>query len=243
MANKIEIGTSGWNYKHWIGNFYPENIKQNNFLKYYSENFCTVEINNTFYKLPEEKNIENWINTTPDDFIFAVKASRYITHINRLKNPQESTALFLSRMKIFKDKLGPILFQFPPNFLFDQEKLKNFISCLPDNYKYAFEFRNFSWFNDSTYGLLKDNNIAFCIYYMGSTQSPEEITSDFVYIRFHGSNTLGSGGYSAEIIHEFSQKISSYQKQGKDVFCYFNNDEAGYAIKNAFKLREFLNLI
>jgi len=239
--NSINIGTSGWNYKHWVGNFYPPGLKEKEFLKFYSESFKTVEINNTFYQLPAEKSIKNWLDTVPDNFTFAVKASRYITHMKRLLDPETSIVNFFDRMQFFTEKLGPLLFQFPPSFNFNPERLENFINVLPENYRYTFEFRNLSWFNEQTYKLLKDNNIAFCMYYMGNFESPEQITSDFVYIRFHGSYTLGSGAYSEEKLQEFSGKIKNYQEQEKEVFCYFNNDEAGYAVKNAMKLKELTN--
>lgn len=238
--NKVHIGTSGWNYKHWLGIFYPENLKQKDFLKFYSENFQTVEINNTFYRLPEEKTVENWLNTAPEDFVFSVKASRYITHMKKLSDPEESVNNFFKIVKSFKGKLGPVLFQFPPHFSFNAEKLGNFINVLPNDYRYAFEFRDPNWFNDLTYDFLKDNNLAFCIYYLGKDESPKQVTSDFVYIRFHGSNSLGSGEYSEDRLKEFAENIKNYRNQGKDIYCYFNNDEAGFAVKNAKKLRELL---
>lgn len=238
--NTVNIGTSGWNYKHWLGNFYPEEIKQKEFLKFYSENFRTVEVNNTFYKLPEGRTIKKWVSAVPDNFTFSVKGSRYITHMKKLKDPDESTVKFFDCIEHFKGKLGPILFQFPPHFSFNPERLGNFINILPQNYKYVFEFRDPNWFNDLTYNFLRDNNIAFCIYYMGEYESPEQITSDFVYIRYHGSNSLGAGEYSEDKLKEFAEKIKTYQKNGKEVFCYFNNDEEGYAVKNAVKLRELV---
>ncbi len=239
--NKIHIGTSGWSYQHWKGNFYPENLKENDFLNYYSKQFHTVEVNNTFYHLPEEKTIKNWTDCVPDNFIFSVKASRYITHLKKLKDAKEPVNNFLKLIETFGNKTGPILFQFPPHFSFNAERLGEFINILPKNQRYTFEFRDPNWFNDLTYEFLKDNNIAFCIYYMGETESPTQITSDFVYIRFHGAENLGAGGYSDEKLKEFAKNIKNYYDQGKEIFCYFNNDEAGYAVKNALKLKELIN--
>jgi len=239
----IHIGTSGWHYQQWLGTFYPDNLAEKEFLKYYSQYFCTVEVNNTFYHLPQNKTITQWAETVPEDFIFAVKASRYITHMKKLIDPEVSTELFFERIVRFKDKLGPILFQLPPHFGFNPERLKAFLKVLPVDYKYVFEFRDPSWFNPLTYDLLKEHNIAFCIYYLGDYYSPKEITADFVYIRFHGPVDLGAGLYSREKIAKFSEDIRGYLHQGKEVFCYFNNDEAGYAVKNATELNEnFLNI-
>lgn len=238
--NLINIGTSGWNYKHWKGNFYPDELKQKDFLKFYSETFDTVEINNTFYKLPEEKTVSNWINTVPENFVFAVKASRYITHMKKLAAPVESTEKFFEIIPSFRGKLGPILFQFPPRFPFNPERLGSFVDILPMNYKYAFEFRDASWFNEATYTLLRNNNIAFCIYYLGDFQSPKVVTADLVYIRFHGPYGLGAGCYSEEDLAGFAENIRTYTEQGKQVYCYFNNDEAGCAVKNAAELKNML---
>jgi len=235
--NTVNIGTSGWNYKHWYGNFYPDDMKEKDFLKYYSNIFHTVEVNNTFYHLPQQKTIKTWTDTVSDNFRFSIKASRYITHMKKLKDPEESIVNFFERIQCFKDKTGPILFQFSPRWSFNPERLGNFINTLPKHYKYTFEFRDPNWFNELTYNFLKDNNIAFCIYYMGEDESPKEVTADFIYIRFHGSNSLGSGGYSEDRLKEFARNIKEYRDQGKDVYCYFNNDEEGLAVKNAKELR------
>jgi uncharacterized protein YecE (DUF72 family) len=239
-TKRIHIGTSGWHYQHWLGTFYPDNLPESEFLKYYLKYFCTVEVNNTFYHLPQEQTITHWTETAPEDFIFAVKASRYITHMKKLLDPKLSTGLFFERIQRFKDKLGPILFQLPPRFGFNPERFKAFLKALPVDYRYAFEFRDPSWLNQMCYDLLKEHNIAFCIYCLGDFYSPKEITADFVYIRYHGPVTLGAGLYSQERITEFSEEIKGYLSQGKEIFCYFNNDEAGYAVRNAIELKQNL---
>ncbi len=238
----IHIGTSGWSYKHWRGNFYPENISEKDYLKYYSGNFCTVEINTSFYRLPQENTIKVWTETVPEDFIFSAKASRYITHMKKLTDPQKTTPLFFERIQGFKDKLGPILFQLPPHFEVNPERLKNFLKILPENYKYAFEFRDSSWFNPLIYEILREHNIAFCIYNLGDYSSPKEITADFVYIRYHGPINLGQGMYNEEQITKFSNDIKEYLKSSKEVYCYFNNDDSGFAPKNAEQLKKLLNI-
>ena len=237
----IHIGTSGWHYKHWLGAFYPANFAEKNYLKYYSEHFCTVEVNNSFYHLPQENTIIQWKDTVPEDFVFAVKASRFITHMKKLIDPEKSIALFFERIKSFDNKLGPILFQLPPRFGFNQERLKAFLRSLPEGYKYVLEFRDPSWFNSQAYDLMKEYNVAFCIYKLGNFQSPEEITSDFIYVRYHGSVALGAGLYNKEEISRFANDIRGYLKQGKEVFAYFNNDQAGFAVQNAIELKQILN--
>ena len=240
-TKSVHIGTSGWHYKHWLGNFYPDNFKEKEYLKYYSNRFCTVEINNSFYRIPDEKTILQWIETVPTDFIFAVKANRYITHMKKPMDPEKSLALFFERIKLFDNELGPILFQLPPRFEFNPERLKFFLKALPDDYRYVLEFRDPSWFNPITYDLMREKNIAFCIYYLGNFQSPKEVTADFVYLRYHGSVNLGAGLYNKEQIEQFSNDIKGYIAQGKQIFGYFNNDEAGYASINAIELRQSLN--
>lgn len=234
----IHIGTSGWVYKHWKGRFYPDNLAEKNYLKYYSQHFSTVEVNNTFYHLISANAVKNWVKSVPKDFVFSVKASRYITHMKRLTDPENTKVKFFESIRPFKDKLGPILFQLPPKFAYNKERLESFFKALPEGYKYAFEFRDKNWLNEEVYEILKKNNSAFCIYNLGTFQSTKEITADFVYIRLHGNYGLGSGKYTDEQLEEFAQDIKRFKSQGKDVFCYFNNDEAGFAIQNAFELRD-----
>lgn len=241
----INIGTSGWVYKHWKGKFYPDNLAEKNYLNYYSQHFSTVEVNNSFYHLLSEKAVKNWVKSVPEDFVFVVKASRYITHMKRLKDPESSTLKFFESIKPFENKIGPILFQLPPKFAFNKKRLEAFFQVLPEScgahcapYRYAFEFRDKSWFNDETYHILRKNNAAFCIYNLGLFQSPKEITADFAYIRLHGNYGLGSGKYNDEEINGISKDIEKFNSHGIEVFCYFNNDEAGFAIENAFDLKQ-----
>lgn len=242
-TNLIHIGTSGWSYKHWRGIFYPQNLSAKEYLHYYCEHFSTVEINNSFYHLLKEDTVQNWTETVPSNFIFSVKANRYITHIKRLKEPEIRIANFIKSIKSFDEKLGPILFQLPPKFSFNTERLESFLEAVPKEYRYVFEFRDKSWFNQETYDILRKNNVALCIYSMGDYQSPKEITSDFVYMRLHGPGGLGSNKYSDENLNGFCNDVINFNKQCKEVFCYFNNDEAGYAVENAIKLKEMLNLL
>ena len=162
--NPIHIGTSGWSYAHWKGTFYPEGAAADQFLTFYAQKFRTVEINNTFYQLPSEEAVKLWRETTSKDFIFAVKASRYITHMKKLKDPQEGLEKFIRAIEPLGSRLGPILFQLPPRWRANRERFAGFIAMLPDRLRYAFEFRDPTWFNRDIYDLMRQNNIAFCMY-------------------------------------------------------------------------------
>ncbi|NIR46911.1 DUF72 domain-containing protein [candidate division KSB1 bacterium] len=235
------IGTSGWNYKHWKGPFYPDDLSQKDWLDYYLRKFQTVEINNSFYQLPEKKTFETWRETVPAEFVFSVKASRYITHMKKLKDPRESLNNFLKRVAVLEEKVGAILFQLPPRWRLNSERLQNFLSLLPKEFRYTFEFRDATWFDSQTYEILAEHNAAFCIYHLQSELSPKEVTADFVYIRLHGpSKQAYQGQYSDETLAEWKDSISSWTKQGKDVYCYFDNDEKGYAAQDALRLQQML---
>jgi uncharacterized protein YecE (DUF72 family) len=237
---KIHIGTSGWHYDHWQGPFYPESIPKEEFLAYYCERFHTVEINNTFYQMPEKKTLSNWKETVPQDFIFSVKASRYITHMKKLKDPSQPVNKFLNRVDTIKDRLGPILFQLPPRWHCNPERLINFLDKLPSGYRYTFEFRDPTWFKEEIYDILRDNNAAFCMYDFNGRLSPKIITSDFIYIRLHGPDGKYSGQYSEQALAEWVGAFSQWLKKGEEIFCYFDNDEKGYAVQNAIELRKML---
>jgi uncharacterized protein YecE (DUF72 family) len=237
---KIFIGTSGFHYDHWIGPFYPDGLAAKDFLKFYKKHFQTVELNNTFYHLPQPQTIINWRDGVPARFVFAVKASRFITHVKKLNEPEDSLKIFFERMKLFGNKIGPILFQFPPRWKFNFKRLSAFLPLLSKKYRYAFEFRDQSWFNQQIYDLLAEHNAAFCIYDLGGTVSPKIITSDFVYIRLHGPSSAYAGNYSDKALANWAKDIMNWAKQGKDVYCYFNNDQAAYAVKNAARLIEII---
>ena len=233
----FQVGTSGWHYDHWQGPFYPENLPSDDWLAYYSARLSTVEINNSFYQLPEVESLRNWRSGMPQGFLFAAKASRYITHMKKLKDPEEPVASLLGRMDELGDKLGPILFQLPPNWHMDPERLGSFLDTLPEGYRYAFEFRHPSWFDDRVYEMLEAHDAAFCIYALGGRASPKEVTSDWVYVRLHGPGAAYQGKYDAETLAGWLGAFSTWMRQGKDVHCYFDNDEAGYAVQNALALQ------
>lgn len=237
-AQRIHIGTSGWHYQHWKGPFYPENIHNDSLLKYYAGFFNTVEINNSFYRLPQEETLHDWSNTVPEGFIFAVKGSRYITHMKKLKDAGEPVKSFMKKIDVVGDRLGPVLFQLPPRWKVNVERLGSFLNVLPKKYRYAFEFRDASWFIQGVYDLLTRHRAAFCIYDLDGRESPKIVTTDLVYIRLHGPDGPYRGQYSDRQLAGWADVVSSWAAQGKSVYCYFDNDEAGYAAIDARKLRD-----
>lgn len=234
------IGTSGWHYKHWKGPFYPENIKEPEQLAYFVTKIPTVEINNSFYRLPTKETFDNWYAEVPADFKFAVKASRFMTHLKKLKVEKDAVNVLLARASHLKEKLGPILFQLPPKWNINEERLAGFLTHLPNDLRFTFEFRNDTWYNDRVYQLLEDSNIAFCIYELAGHQSPTIVTADFVYIRLHGPGDKYQGSYTDKQLSDWAEKCRGWQQEGKDVYVYFDNDQAGFAALNAQSMIEKL---
>lgn len=234
------IGTSGWHYDDWRGRFYPEKLAKAKWLEFYAEHFNTLELNNTFYHLPSENAFKNWYMSSPEGFIFGVKASRYITHIKRLKNCNEEVGKFMSRVVLLKEKLGPLLHQLPPGLHRDDDRLKEFLKVLPHELKHVIEFRHESWFTEEVFNILRQYKVAFCVYDMPKLTSPITTTTDFAYIRFHGKKSLYSSRYNDEEMVDWANKIKSLAKKVESVYIYFNNDIAGYALENAKMLRGYL---
>ena len=240
MRGKIFIGTSGWNYKHWLGPFYPEKMRAADTLRFYSERFDTVEINATHYHLPSFNTFDSWRETVPAQFVFAVKASRFITHMKKLKSPRTSTEKVFVRVKKLQERLGPILFQLPPRWHVNVKRLEHFLSALPNEYRYIFEFRDQSWNTTEIYDLLERHNVALCFYHQTGYDSPMEITADFVYVRLHGTETKYGGSYPLTVLKKWARRIRGWRKDSKAVYFYFNNDPEGHAVKNAMTLKKLL---
>jgi uncharacterized protein YecE (DUF72 family) len=238
----VHVGTSGWHYDHWKGPFYPDDLASKEFLTFYMDRFHTVEINNSFYRLPEEATLEMWRDKVPRGFIFSVKGSRYITHMKKLKDPAASVSTFLERVSVLRDRLGPILFQLPPRWKCNVERLTAFLNELPEKFHYAFEFRDPSWYCDATYQALADHRAAFCMYELAGHRSPREITTDFIYVRLHGPGGAYQGQYDTRVLSGWVGAFSAWaERQGKEVYCYFDNDQAGYAAQDALRLQEMLS--
>lgn len=240
MRDNYFIGTSGWFYEHWYGNFYPKDLSKDRFLQFYADFFNTVELNNTFYHLPKEKTVKQWQKKVCKDFLFSVKASRFITHIKRLKNTKEPIELFLKRAALLKGKLGPILFQLPPSFKKNGDILEGFLKTLPKGYDYVMEFRNESWFDKDIFDLMRRFKVAFCVASMPKFPVVLEVTAPFSYIRMHGGSVLYGSNYSKKELKEWASNIKGFLKKGLSVYIYFNNDAYGYAVKNALALKELL---
>ncbi len=242
MGSKLFIGTSGWHYKHWRGSFYPENLPTSNWLSFYSKHFNSVEINNSFYRLPDPATFDDWRQTTPRTFRFAVKGSRFTTHMKKLKDPKTSSDKFFERVERLERKLGVILFQLPPHWKVDYERLAEFFMAIPQEHQYVFEFRDESWLTKRVFDLLAEHNAALCIHDLGGQQSPIEITANFTYIRFHGPTTAKySGSYSSKALATWQKRIEMWRKKLKTVYVYFNNDIGGFAPRNALELQSMLD--
>jgi uncharacterized protein YecE (DUF72 family) len=237
---KIHIGTSGWHYKHWKGTFYPADTKDKEQLSKYIAYFKTVEINNSFYRLPEPETFTLWKKSVPEDFLFVVKASRFITHMKKLKDVSDSLHLLLKNASHLKEKLGPILFQLPPGWKCNKDRLSDFLKRLPEGYRYAFEFRNHTWYDEAVYDLLQQYNCAFCIYELDHHTSPLKVTADFVYVRLHGPKGKYQGSYTKRQLATWMKRCKQWNESGKEVFVYFDNDQEGYAAFNALTLQESL---
>jgi len=238
---ELLIGTSGWSYDHWSGPFYPEHLPSRERLPYYAERFRSVEINNAFYQLPDENTLRHWRDAVPRDFVFTVKASRYITHMKKLKDPAHSVSNFFHRISVLDDRLGPILFQLPPRWRFNPGRLGDFLDALGGGFRYAFEFRDPSWLNQEAFDLLAQHGAALCIYELDGFLSPKEITADFVYLRLHGPEGAYRGSYDQQTLSGWAGAFSQWRGQGRDLYCYFDNDQAGYAALNALSLRSMMD--
>lgn len=240
IHRKIHIGTSGWYYDYWKGLYYDEQTPSKEFLTQYSLDFETVEINNTFYRLPSIDAIRHWKKSVPKRFIFSLKASRYITHIKRLNEPKKSLKTFFQQIRPLKSQIGVILFLIPDYVPINCERFGNFLQMLPKGYRYAFEFRNPSWFDESIYELLRNHKAAFCIYDLNGKTSPKILTADFVYVRLHGPKRAYRGSYSQKALRLWAKDFEHWAKSGKEIFCYFNNDESAYAPLNALAMKKFI---
>lgn len=234
------IGTSGWHYDFWRGRFYPEKLPKAKWLEFYTRHFFTLELNNTFYRLPSKEAFSKWYDSSPPDFTFAVKVSRFITHIKRLKNCDDEVNNFMSRVAILKEKLGPILYQLPPGLRRDDDRLISFLSILPPGLKHVIEFRHQSWLTEDVFDILRRHQAGFCVFDMPSLTSPLVATADFAYIRFHGSDSLYSSCYTDEEMADWAKKIAQLAENLESVYIYFNNDIAGYALQNAETIRNYL---
>lgn len=238
------IGTSGWSYKHWAGTFYPENVKSAGYLEYYTTNFNCVELNSSFYHLPLKTTVAGWVRRTSEPFMFCPKISRYVTHLKRLVNVEESLNLYFDVFEGMKARLGPVLIQLPPGLSFDKQLINNFLDLLTGkygDYRFAIEARHKSWFTDDCFKLLEPYNTALVIADSGRRYPYYEVaTADSVYFRFHGHEQLYASDYSEQELQYYAGKMIGWLKENKEVWAFFNNDFQGFAPKNAKRLKEII---
>ena len=231
------MGCSGWQYTHWRGEFYPESLPQTRWFEHYASVFDTVEINNSFYRLPESATFAGWAARAPMRFLFAVKASRFLTHMKKLKDPEEPVERFFSRARSLRQHLGPVLYQLPPGFKLDRPRLEYFLHVLPRNIRHVLEFRDPSWYTDQVYELLERYRVALCVHDMPGSATGRTKVGPFVYIRFHGASGRYNGSYPADRLASWAEWVDEQTASGVDVFAYFNNDAGGHAPRNALTLR------
>jgi uncharacterized protein YecE (DUF72 family) len=234
----IHVGTSGWQYRDWRGVLYPEGLPQDRWLERYAEAFSVVEVNNSFYRLPERATFERWRERTPAGFMVVVKASRYLTHLKRLRDAEDGVRLFDERIRGLGDKLGPVLFQLPPRFAADVDRLRAFIGWIPTDLRQAWEFRDPSWVTDEVLSLLDEAKAAFVLADRPGFRGPLLVTGGWSYIRFHQGSRTGSD-YRRDKLRRWAERIASLP--AKDVWVFFNNDPGGAAVRDAFFLRDVLD--
>ncbi|HEU0024755.1 MAG TPA: DUF72 domain-containing protein [Thermoleophilaceae bacterium] len=241
IVRPVRVGCSGWNYDDWRGRLYPEGMGPGRWLRRYATVFDTVEVNSSFYRLPSRDAVAGWVEQTPPEFLFAVKASRYLTHVRRLRDPGSGVALLFQRIEPLaaSGKLGPVVWQLPPNFRCDLERLAAALAALPSG-RHCFEFRHPSWFGDPVYSLLRERGAALVI---GDHPrwpfQARELTTDWTLVRLHHGRRGRRGNYSDRELREWAERIDGWRRQA-DVFVYLNNDWEGFAVENARRLKRLL---
>ncbi len=235
----VRIGTSGWVYTHWRGVFYPKELRQTQWFSFYSRDFDTVEINNSFYRLPSAEMFDAWRRQAPPGFLYAVKASRYLTHMKKLKDPEEPLQRFFGRADRLNNSLGPVLYQLPPRWKVNLPRFEHFLSALPKGYQHVVEFRDASWLTEDVFRLMEQYNVAHCIHDMEPLQIPVRVTAPPVYLRFHG-DSKHSGNYDEKTLAAWARRIADWESQKLPVFAYFNNDVGSFAVKNVRTLKDLV---
>jgi uncharacterized protein YecE (DUF72 family) len=233
----IRIGCSGWQYQHWRGDFYPAQLPPARWLEYYAERFDTVEINNTFYRLPEAPTFASWSRRAPRGFVYAVKASRYLTHMKKLKDPKDPLRRFFTRAARLDHTFGPVLYQLPPRWPLNLERLETFLRALPRTCRHVMEFRDPSWYATESLALLDRYRVALCLHDMPGSTSGRHVVGPFVYARFHGVQKYG-GSYSDTTLDEWAVWLANCARGGRAIYAYFNNDSGGHAPRDAVRLRD-----
>lgn len=236
---EVRVGCSGWQYRHWRGTFYPVELPLTRWLEYYATRFDTVELNNSFYRLPEAASFAAWRKRVPSGFLFAVKASRYLTHMKKLKDPEEPLERLFDRLRPLGRQLGPVLYQLPPRWPVNVARLDSFLRALPSRHRHAIEFREPSWYTDEVFAELRRRRVALCLHDMAGSAIRDQITAPFVYVRLHGPQRY-TGRYRDDHLQRWAEWCAAQQRRGLPVYVYFNNDAAGDAPRDAVRLRELI---
>jgi uncharacterized protein YecE (DUF72 family) len=240
--SSVWIGTSGWTYDGWRGPFYPEGMAKKDWLRDYATTFSTTEINGSFYRTPALGTVRNWREQAPTGFLFAWKASKFITHWKRLTPKCENSIdLMQTRLNALGQKLGAVLFQLPPHFSKNRERLVSFIEMLPARHRYAFEFRHESWYDDDILDVLRAHDVALCLSDHRDAPSPWVITAGHVYLRGHGPGGQYRGSYPTRTLHRWADAIATWQRQRREVLVYFDNDQKAAAPKDARRLMAMID--
>jgi uncharacterized protein YecE (DUF72 family) len=235
----IRIGCSGWQYRHWRGVFYPAGLPQSRWLDHYAQHFDTVEINNTFYRLPDAATFAAWGRRAPRAFVYAVKASRFLTHMKKLKDPDEPIRRFFTRARRLGRAFGPVLYQLPPRWPVNLERLETFLNALPRRRRHTIEFRDPSWYSDAVFALLRRHKVALCLHDMAGSATERLAVGPFLYVRFHGPQRY-SGRYSDATLEQWAEWLAARSREGLPVYAYFNNDMGGQAPRDAARLKAAL---
>jgi uncharacterized protein YecE (DUF72 family) len=240
-ALSARVGCSGWQYKHWRGAFYPVDLPASQWFAYYASQFDTVEINNTFYRLPEASTFAAWRKRATPGFLYAVKASRFLTHMKKLKDPAEPIHRLFQRAQRLQRTLGPVLYQLPPHWPANIERLSAFVRALPKRRQHVIEFREPSWYNDEVFELLERKGIALCLHDMAGSRTGKMMVGPFVYVRFHGPAKY-TGSYDDRVLNDWAEWLTAQMRHGRQIFAYFNNDAVGHAPRDAIRLRRAIAL-
>ena len=252
MPPALRVGCSGWNYKHWRNVFYPADVPVREWFGYYARVFDTVEVNNTFYRLPETSTFDAWRDRAPANFLYTIKASRFLTHLKRLREPEEPVLRLFERACALQNHLGPVLYQLPGSFHYDPVRLDDFLAVLPRTLgelggtpashpiRHVVEFRHPSWYNGDTQSILRAHGAVMCLHDMRGSAVFEPLDTPFVYLRFHGPSGRYFGRYESRRMQYWADVLAEQWRGGRDVFAYFNNDPEGMAVINAQELRAFI---
>lgn len=240
VDDRVRIGTSGWEYGHWRGGFYPRELPRDRWLEFYAARFDTVELNASFYRLPEAGTFERWAQRVPPDFRFAVKASRYLTHVRRLRDPEEPLDRLRTRVTRLGDRTGPILYQLPPRWRPNPERLERFLGAIAGERDQVIEFRDARWYQPPILAMIERAGASLCLHDMAGSATAPNPVGPLVYLRFHGAGERYGGSYSPQRLAAWADRMAGWVGEGRSVWAYFNNDLGGHAVTNAARLREYV---